>query len=151
MILRNNLSILPWAKMECLKAFLTAASCPKKDFYTPPPPPPKKTCNRLLFCILKIARLLYCILKKVRQKAGPKRRQKRRQISNRKVAKKFIPEPVLLLSWNRSKTDLVILQIWTCFEMEKNSLGTLEVPKCILPNFGNFLKKSSAIKCLHKK
>jgi len=43
--------------------FLTAASCPKKDVYTPP----QKTCNRLL----------YCALKKVRQKAGPKKLAKK--------------------------------------------------------------------------
>ncbi len=62
--------------------FLTAESCPKKDFYTPPPPPTThhpKTCNRLLHCILKIARNLYWILKKACQKSVGKSWQKRRQ------------------------------------------------------------------------
>jgi len=55
----------------------------------------------------------------VRKKAGPKRWQKGvKKVSkkdckkaaknvSRKAGKKFIPEPVLLLSGNRSKTGLV--------------------------------------------
>jgi len=60
--------------------------------FTPPPPTPKKTCNRLLYCILKIVRLLYCLLKKAgkksRQKRQHKRRQKRQQKSGKKGSKK---------------------------------------------------------------
>ncbi len=100
-----------WPKIT--KVFLTAASCPNKDFYTPPPQIKKNLCNRLLYCILKIARHLYCILKKVLKsrpkKVGKKlekRQQKRWQKgikrvgknAAKKVGKKFIPEPVLLLS-----------------------------------------------------
>jgi len=41
---------------------------------------------------------LYCLLKKAPQKAGSKRRQKGSKKAAIKVAQKFIPEPVLLLS-----------------------------------------------------
>jgi len=53
---------------------LRAACCPKRDFYTHTPPRahPPKNGNRLLYCILKIARLLYCILKKAAKKAARK-------------------------------------------------------------------------------
>jgi len=86
--------------MITLYPFLTAASCPKKDFYNPTPHPPK-TCNRLLYC--KIEPLLYCVLKKACQKAGPKRQKKGGKTGGgkkaaKKAAKKFIPEPVLLKS-----------------------------------------------------
>jgi len=73
-------------------AFLTAASCPKKDFYTPPHT--LKTCNILLYCILKIARHLYCILKKAlksrpkKLKKSRKKVGKRRQKDNKKAAKR---------------------------------------------------------------
>ncbi len=109
----------------------------KKGFYTPPPHLPK-TCNRLLYCILKIARHLYCVLKKAlksrpkkvakrqqkrrekrqQKKAGKKttkkvgkRDQKRRGKRQQKAAKKFIPEPVLLLSWNRSCFSFVFVSV----------------------------------------
>jgi len=81
----------------------TAACCPKRLLHTPSPP--LKNDNRLLYRILKIARLLYWV-----PKSSPKKAAKRQQkITARKVGKKFIPEPVLLLSWNRSKTVLVII------------------------------------------
>jgi len=62
----------------------------KTFIHTHPPhtrctPHPQKTCNRLLYCILKIARLLYCILKKVCQKAGPEKSAKRWQVGGKKV------------------------------------------------------------------
>jgi len=71
---------------------LTAACCPKRDFYTNthtplPTPHPPKNGKRLLYCILKIARLLYCVLKK---EAGKK--------AATNVGKKVIPELVLLMS-----------------------------------------------------
>jgi hypothetical protein len=61
------------------RAFLTAASCPKKDFYTPPTPTPNPQKRATDFCTayLKIVQLLYCVLKKVRQKAGPKKSAKK--------------------------------------------------------------------------
>jgi len=59
------------------KLFLTAASCPKKDFF-----------------VLLYNSFLYCILKK----AGQKKLAERRQKGSKKGAKMFIPEPVLLLS-----------------------------------------------------
>jgi len=44
-------------KMSCyilvLRVFLTAACCPKRDFYTHTPLPPLKNGNRLLYNILK--------------------------------------------------------------------------------------------------
>jgi len=51
---------------------LTGACCPKRDFYTHTHPSPKNS-NRLLCCILKIARLLYCVLKKSTPKSRPKK------------------------------------------------------------------------------
>ncbi len=83
--------------------------------HSPTTPHSPKTCNRLLYCILKIVQHLYCLVKKAPQKAGPKKRQKRRQKwqqkggqkrqskkggkkAARKTVQKFIPVPVLLLS-----------------------------------------------------
>jgi len=60
---------------------LTAASCPKKDFYTP---------NRATF----VLRTQISRPKKVGKKGG----KKGGKVSSKKAAKKFIPEPVLLLS-----------------------------------------------------
>jgi len=62
----------------------------KKDFYTPPPP---KICNRLLYCILKIAQLLYCLLKKAGQKAGQKKSAK---------------------SWQKRQQKFLFLNLYCC-------------------------------------
>jgi len=66
-----------------VELFLTAASCPKKDFTLPPAPPPAPP-------------------QKSAKKQAPKSQQKSWQKGGkkaaRKAAKKFIPEPVLLLS-----------------------------------------------------
>ncbi len=72
-----------------VELFLTAARCPKKDFTLPPT---SKTCNRLLYCILKIARHLYSILKKVLKsrpkKVGKKDIKKGSKKTSKKAAKK---------------------------------------------------------------
>jgi len=70
-------------RLYCIKKyFLTAACCPKRDFYTHTHPSPSKNSNRLLYCILKIARLLYCAPKK-------KQSQKSRQKVSKKLEKKL--------------------------------------------------------------
>ncbi len=108
-----------------------------RETSTPPPHPhtPLKNGTRLLYCILKIARHLYWVLKKAGPKkvgkTAEKRQKKDRKKDTKKCSKKggkkvaknakkklwqerwekrekqVIPKPVLLLSWNRSKTGLV--------------------------------------------
>ena len=101
--LRNNRvwmqSVLRVTKKETLRTttlddvklpFWKQQAVLRKIFTLPHPP---KTCNRLLYFLLKKRP------KKVEKKAAKK--------AARKAVQKFIPEPVLLLPWNRSKTGLV--------------------------------------------
>ncbi len=93
--------------------FLTAACCPKRDFY-PTSPVSKKEAKKAA---------------KRQQKRRQKRQQKRLQKGGKKMGK-FIPEPVLLLSWNRSKTVLFLQEsalhsfslvtFWLCNFWRKN-------------------------------
>jgi len=77
--------------------FLTAASCPRKDFYTHTPTPPKNlqqtfvlhTQNSTTFVLLTQKSVPKSRPEKVGKKAATK--------AAIKAAKKFIPEPVLLL------------------------------------------------------
>jgi len=64
---------------------LTAACCPKRDFYTHTPSPPKKRQQTFVLHAQKIARLLYCLLNKARQKSRPK---KSGENGGKKVGKK---------------------------------------------------------------
>jgi len=79
---------------------LTAASCPKKNFYTPPPPKNVQqtfvlhTQNSTTFVLPTQKSTPKSRPKKVGKKGGKKGGKK----AARKAAKKFIPEPVLLLS-----------------------------------------------------
>ncbi len=104
---RSNLSVpsmsVIWKICSHLvfELFLTAAFCPKRDFYKHSPPHPPKIGNRLLYCILKIACLLYCVLEKALQKAGPKQSAKRRQ---KRQQERW--EKELSLSWCCLETDL---------------------------------------------
>jgi len=83
---------------------LTAACCPKRDFYTPSPPHPLKTATD--FCTAYLKEHVFCTAysKKHTRKQAQKSRQKKVIQKNaaknaaRKVGKKFIPELVLLLS-----------------------------------------------------
>jgi len=79
---------------------LTAASCPKKDFYTPPP---KKKVQQTF--VLHTRKSTTFVLhtqksrpKKVGIKVGKKGSKKGGKKPARRLAQKFIPEPVLLLS-----------------------------------------------------
>jgi len=76
--------------------FLTAASCPKKDFYTPLTLPKKTTYNRLLYCILKIAHHLYCVLKKVLKSSPKDVGKKVAKKTTIKVAKKAAKKSLFL-------------------------------------------------------
>jgi len=73
--------------------FLTAACCPKRDFYTHTHThtlPFLKNSNRLLYCMLKIARHLYSVLKKACQIADPKKVAKRQQKCSKKGGEKSL-------------------------------------------------------------
>jgi len=71
---------------------LTAASCPKKDFYTHTP---KKNVQHTFVLHTQTRASFVLHTQKSAKKAGPKKPAKK---TTKKVAKKFIPEPVLLLS-----------------------------------------------------
>jgi len=80
-------------------SFLTATSCPKKDFY----PPPHQTFvlhtqNSATFVLRTQKSVPKSRPKKVGKKRQQKRQQKRWQKVAKKQQKKFIPEPVLLLA-----------------------------------------------------
>jgi len=82
---------------------LTAASCPKKDFYTPPT---QKNVQQTFVMHTQNSESFVLRTQKSAPKAGPKVGKKgskkcgKKVAKNaaRKVAKKFVPEPVLLLS-----------------------------------------------------
>jgi len=88
-----------------MRPFLTAACCPKRDFYTHTPPPKKRhqtfvlhTQNSTSFVLCTQKSGPKSRHKKVGKKAAKKVAKKAAKTAARKVGKKFIPKPVLLLS-----------------------------------------------------